>query len=45
MGPSDHFYLCIGLVTRDTCIPQVDELSTRHLEIWGITGGMKTNPK
>ena len=31
MGPNGHFYSCIGLVTRDTGIPQVDGLSTRHL--------------
>ena len=37
MGPSDHFYSCISLVTRDTGIPQVDGLLTRHLGIWGIT--------
>ena len=37
MGPSGHFYSCIGLVTPDIGIPQVDGLSTRHLEIWGVT--------
>ena len=30
MGPSGHFYLCIGLIIGDTSIPQVDGLSTRH---------------
>ena len=37
MGPSGHFYSCIGLVTRDTGIPQGDGLSTRHPRIWGVT--------
>ena len=42
MGPSGHFYSCIGLVTRDTGIPQVDGLSTRHPGIWGVTMIFKT---
>ena len=37
MGLSGHFYSCIGLVTQNTGIPQVDGLSTRHLGILGVT--------
>ena len=36
MGQSGNFYSCIGLIICDTGIPQVDGLSTRHPEIWGI---------
>ena len=37
MGPSGHFYSCIGLVTQDIGIPHVDGLSMRHFGIWGVT--------
>ena len=30
MGPSGHFYSCIGLIILDTDIPQVDGWSTGH---------------
>ena len=35
MGPSGRFYSCTCLKIRDTNIPQVDGLSTRHPGIWG----------
>ena len=37
MGPSGHFYSCIGLIIWDIGIPQVDGLSTGHPGIWGVT--------
>ena len=33
MGPSGHFYSCIGLKICDIGILQVDGLSTRHPRI------------
>ena len=34
MGPSCHFYSCIGLITG---ILHVDRLSMRHPGNWGVT--------
>ena len=33
MGPSGHFYSRMGLMTRDTGFPRVDELSTDPREL------------